>query len=334
MCFEPLEERSNPVAFANIFGSVTVRDMPMLLPTEVAVSPLTQFAFVGPVLSVPDPLTDGRTVTVTFADGATTVGQLIDAGGNRTDILVARNLPRSGIVSGEIRLVKRDDPTDRIVIGFQLAIVTDDVSTTSPQAFVQSTPTYALGGELAPTVPPSVSAPRPAAPISQAPFQAGATFIAYDDTTIRGARTVVPLTNVTNSSLTANRVELAYSFLRSSGPIEVDSFPGRAIPVSYDPTATTEPSKYRSAANRLWASSEVHGVAVESEMAIVELRGVLEQIAQDDVHEAIWMTEPVKEADERPSDRRPLWAVAVLVGLGVTQLFRRRESAVPELAVL
>ncbi len=166
---ELLEDRSNPVAFADIAGSLTVRDLPFPSPTEVAVTPPSLFAFVGPVLSVPDALADGRTVTVSFADGTTAVGRLVDAGEDRTNILVARNLPRAGTVAGEIQLAKRDDPTDRIVLGFQLAIAVDEVSTASPQTVVQSTPTYASGTES----PPSDAEPRPAAPIAQASFQAG-----------------------------------------------------------------------------------------------------------------------------------------------------------------
>lgn len=327
---ELLEDRSNPVAFADIAGSLTVRDLPFPSPTEVAVTPPSLFAFAGPVLSVPDALADGRTVTVSFADGTTAVGRLVDAGGDRTNILVARNLPRAGTVAGEIQLAKRDDPTDRIVLGFQLAIAVDEVSTASPQTVVQSTPTYASGTES----PPSDAEPRPAAPIAQASFQAGATLAALDAAAIRGTRTVVPLPNESNTPLAATRVELGYSFLHSSGPIAFDSFPVGSGPVSFDPTTFSERTAYRTIPRPRWESPDVHGVAVESEIAIMELQGVLERIAKDDAPEAIWMTEPDQDEDESPTERRSLWAVAALVGLGATQYFRRRGSAVPEFAIL
>jgi hypothetical protein len=330
ICVELLEDRSNPVAFADIAGSLTVRDLPFPSPTEVAVTPPALFAFLGPVLSVPDALADGRTVTVSFADGATAVGRLLDADGNRTDIVVARNLPRAGTLAGEITLAKRDDPSDRIVLGFQLAIAVEDVATASSQTVVQSTPTYASGIDT----PPSGEDPRPAAPIAQAPFQAGATLAALDAATIRGARTVVPLANDSVAPLPAVRVELGYSFLRSAGPIAFDSFAGNPVPVSFDPTASVERTASRPTVHRRWESPDVHGVAVESEIAIVELKDVLERIARDDAPEAIWMMETERERDDLPTERGPYWAVAALLGLGATQYFRRRESGVPEFAQL
>ncbi len=327
---ELLEDRSNPVAFADITGSLTVRDLPFSSPTEVAVTPPALFAFVGPVLSVPDALADGRTVTVSFADGTTAVGRLVDAGEDRTNILVARSLPRTGTVAGEIQLAKQDDPTDRIVLGFQLAIAVDEVSTASPQTVVQSTPTYATGTAS----PPRDMEPRPAAPIAQAPFQAGATLAALDAAAIRGTRTVVPQPNQPNTPLAATRVELGYSFLRSAGPIAFNSFPADSAPVSFEPTTFSQRTAYRAVPQLRWESPEVHGVVIESDIAIVELQGVLERIAKDDAPEAIWMTEPEHDGDESPTEHRSLWAVAALVGLGATQYFRRRGSAVPEFAIL
>lgn len=327
---ELLEDRSNPVAFADITGSLTVRDLPFSSPTEVAVTPPALFAFVGPVLSIPDALADGRTVTVSFADGTTAVGRLVNAGEDRTNILVARSLPRVGTVAGEIQLAKRDDPTDRIVLGFQLAIAVDEVSTASPQTVVQSTPTYASGTES----PPRDMEPRPAAPIAQAPFQAGATLAALDAAAIRGTRTVVPQPNQPNTPLAATRVELGYSFLRSAGPIAFDSFAVGSVSVSFDPTTSVDRTAIRTIRPQRWETPAPHGVAVESEMAIVELQDVLERIAGEEAPEAIWMTESEREVDEPPSDHRPFWAVAALLGLGATQYFRRRGSAVPEFAIL
>ncbi len=337
---EALEDRANPVSLSDVSGAFL--EAPLMAPADVVAVPATEFAFVGALLSIPSALAEGRTLTVAFADGTVAAGSLVVAGDDRTNVVVARNLPLAGVLAGEIVLANPADAADRIVIGFQLAIASNAATSMSSQTVVQSTPTYASGGANVPSVPPAPAvpppptvppAPRPAAPIAQAAFAAGPTLAALESAPVRGVRTVVPLAGEPPIPPTATRVELGYSFLRSAGPIAFDPTPRTGAPISSDPTESTARSESpRVALRRTADSTHLHGIAVE--LPIVDVRDTLARIAHEDAPDAIWMEETAPPREAQPTDRRPFWAVAALLGLGASQYFRRRDGAIPELAML
>jgi hypothetical protein len=323
LVFEDLECRLTPALFAGLTGVEVFISTFASGSTNSTVVPTGVLAFSGSVLGLHANLVEGRTATIVFEDGVRIAGRVRDNGDGTADVLVARDLPLSGTLTGELCLVDVGDPNDRIVVGFQIAVALENAFAPVPRAVVQSTPTYS---QAEPPIEPPVQTPQPAAPITQAPFEAGSTRTAEEFGAILGKRTFVPLATISPSSSRVPYNGLGYSFLRSLTVKPIDVVPdARRSIEAIQPSGS---ARHVSAADRSAIETKheafvLHGVEVERENGVDDL---LLRIAYDNTREAVWMETTETEQPTEATDRRPYWALAAFLGVGATQHFRRRDG--------
>lgn len=238
---EGLEDRYALSATFNLSGFDAIVALPQLN-ADSSYTPYGTVEFSGPILDIPTGLAEGRTATVTFLDGVTAPIQLVNLGEGRSNLAIGRELPVAGNIVGEVQLTKSDNPSDRIVIGFQILVAYDGGETTA-RAIIQTVPTYSQQDNLQappavppppppPVTPPPVTPPPITPPVTAPPLTSGSvTPPPVVPPPPPPPLTVRPTASIGQSAFEAGAVRTAYEYesirgvravvdLPSGGPIQ------------------------------------------------------------------------------------------------------------------